>query len=786
MPFGDSEDDLALMLHARAYGEDVGGDVRGESGPLTLLAERIQDPEVCGPLVPDRLIWGPRAALAPQVRAALASPLLRAWVATDNDGPVQALVFGEGLPEIRHQIVQAALTTSLRINGMTDPQIGDFVGDHIGVGLIRIMAGLSGNLSAIDVPSVFDARRVVVPDRSSPSTRGALRDFVALLRSGERETNLVQVTDVDYADVVAFTDGYRALADRASAETDRAFLRLPAKDSKTPTGLVTLQPFLRTASRQDTPAGMTVGLELSPDILTTESYLDLEQAHHRVLGERLIMDAKLRRDRLEAEIEWMTNDLEAFTKAGPSERQAFWDSTVLLVERFDERMGVTIQLAEPEECSTAEYYRSNAPRAIKSREGWARRMTELAEHLEAAVARQHAPARQLAAGRFIDAVLRGVVPDEGTAIERAFSRWRQEVAPMLWFEWRCALRRQRIDPADLFTQHTVLITRYLPPVGDDPGLLVIQPHTLVDQARSAVLADAERGVLVVRDGTDHAEPEAGNAAESAVDAAAVWADLARLAGQKSSGEEFNRTFLEALRAYPQESVRRMIEELQPAEPGPTEADTIDQELRLADRATSIRDGMERALIAMRTSAFITAREALNDIHGEPQWEARAWLLRAIVECAAVGHDYREIPHILGDQVPGLPADAFRALHEAASLDDEYARKWLRALPETDLDRAIRRLFQGLPRARASCATERRYAVWLFRRAIESARLARQLEKAGEELNEKQEAVDAALVKLGRALEEVLVGRYAAGSRSEALDLFEILTLREPPRHGRVR
>jgi hypothetical protein len=76
-------------------------------------------------------------------------------------------------------------------------------------------------------------------------------------------------------------------------------------------------------------------------------------------------------------------------------------------------------------------------------------------------------------------------------------------------------------------------------------------------------------------------------------------------------------------------------------------------------------------------------------------------------------------------------------------------------------------------------------VWLFRTAVESARLARQLEQAGEELAEDQEAIDAALVTLGRALEDILVGAFVGGARNQAEELLEVLTGEEPPRYGGV-
>ncbi|MEW1754350.1 hypothetical protein ACIQU1_34215 [Streptomyces angustmyceticus] len=786
--FGDTEDDLALLLHARALGlEEVpGGGPGPEDGPIARCARRAAEAAECEPLFPAPPAWGPKAALAPQVRAALASSLLRAWVAGDEQGPVEVLVVGEGIPEIRQQVVQAALTTCLRVNGLSDPDSGDFVGDHIGVGLIRVTAGLSGPQAQADIPSVFRAPSVTVADGAASTARGALRDFVGLLRSLADETSLVEVADVAYPDLVAYAQGLRALADRAAGEPDRAFLRAPRAEDGGP---VSLQPYLRTVRGH----GASLGVEFSPDLFTTDAYLRVEQAHQRVLSQRLTMDARLRLDQLETEIEQLTADLEAFQRANTAERRALWPATVLLVERFDEPTGRTIRLTEPEERETEQYYKANVPQLISMREKWARRMGELVEQLETAVHRPHAPARQVAAGRFLDAALRDVVPDESPATERAFRAWCKEVTPMLRFEWRCALRRHGIAPPDVFTAHSVLISRYLPPAGEDPALLFSHPYTLVDPARSAVLADAERAVMVVRDATDHAAPAPAPDEAAGPTAAALWDGLAALAEQPRVEEEFGRRFLEALRAQPEGIARRMIEALQPAGPTAAEADAIEVALRTAERHTSLGEGMDRALMAMRNEAFLTARECLDDIRTAPQWQARVWLLRAVVECRAARLDSREIPGLLGHQMPGLPDAALRALDEAGSADEEFTRAWLDALPEAGLDKGIRRLFQGLPRARAGCTgdplnkvgAEREYAVWLFRRAVENARLARQLDESGEELAEHQEAVDAALAKLGRALEEILLGPYVGGSRGAAEELFEVLSGQEPPRYGRV-
>jgi hypothetical protein len=256
---------------------------------------------------------------------------------------------------------------------------------------------------------------------------------------------------------------------------------------------------------------------------------------------------------------------------------------------------------------------------------------------------------------------------------------------------------------------------------------------------------------------------------------------------KISEEAFADLFIGALREHPREIVSRVIQELRPIEPAGAQAAEIDANLHGAQRATALAVGMERALIAMQADAFLTARDALDNVPtADRRARARAELLRAIVECLAAEMEYREIPDALSsNQEFGLPSAALRAFGEAIDLDQAYTEEWLSSLPDTDLNKAIRRLFQGLPRARRMC-TERQYAVWLFRQAIESAGLALALERSVEDLSEDEEAVDAVLVKVGQALERVLVGEYVSSSRVEGRELLEVLTGRERPKYGRVR
>lgn len=773
--FGD-ENDLGLFLHARAL--EVW--VPGSDLPLKDLPERVDEH---GTLMPEPLTWGPRAALAPQVRVALSSSLITAWVTVDDQGPVEALVVGEGLPEIRRQVVQSAFTAALRINGLADPDQSGYVGDLMSVGAIRVVVGTSTHRTAGDLPPFLGARQVVTPAGELPSARGALQDFVALLRKLERETNLVQVWELSSEETDSFDEVLRSLPGRAK---EQVLFRGPTEGDDleaSPTGVVTIVPYLHIPTRR------AMELRLSPDLLDTKAYQQLEVAHQRALVDRLTMDARLRRDYLQEEIRRFRAEREAFMDATEEEQHTLWDHTVLLVERFDERMGITIRLAEPEERDTKLYYEFDVPHIIKVRVEWEKRMTQLAHDLETVAGKPHAPARQLALARFLDAALRGVAPDESPATTSAFNLWRKDVVPMLWFEWRSFFTKWGIAADDVMTRHTLFLTRHLPS-GDDT-VMVVQPHTLVDQCRSAVLADARRGVVVVRDATDHAVPQHPGGVDPAEEerrADTAWGELVSLATEsKISEEAFADRFIHALREHPREVISRVVQELRPIEPPGAQAAEIDANLHAAQRATAFAVGMERALIAMQADAFLTARDVLDNIPAtDRNARARAELLRAIVECLAADMEYREISDALASvQESGLPLSALRAFGEASDLDQTYTEEWLSALPNTELNKAIRRLFQGLPRARRTC-NDRQYAVWLFRQAIESAGLALALERSVEDLSEDEEAVDAVLVKVGQALERVLVGEFVSSSRAEGLGLLEVLTGRARPKYGRVR
>jgi len=255
----------------------------------------------------------------------------------------------------------------------------------------------------------------------------------------------------------------------------------------------------------------------------------------------------------------------------------------------------------------------------------------------------------------------------------------------------------------------------------------------------------------------------------------------------------SRELVSALHAGDDSAAERLAAR---AGPDASEADVINGAFQRARRKTVVPAMLERGLWAMRSSAFLTARECLQrvtspaGVEGQVQnnFAARAWLLRAIVECAAAGWNGPDIVMMLADKSPAMPPEALRGLDEADQLDKAFTEAWRDACANDDLARALRRLFQGLPRAQQACSPQE-YAVLLFRQAIECARLARRLDECAGNIPDGREARDTILAWSGQTLEQLLTGPLAGrvgGVRFRGDTQFERATFKGDARRTRLR
>ncbi|HEY1349565.1 MAG TPA: hypothetical protein VGF67_08085 [Ktedonobacteraceae bacterium] len=777
--FAQDEDNVALLLHAQAYGEHIPA-----AGDGSRLGELLQHYRHLyeEPLFPPRLSWGPRAILSSEILAGLDSPVLHVWCASQGEGqpPQQILVIGTGLPEISQPVFSNALLTALRVHAVANDML------NIGVLLVEMPAYPE---TPLDIP--FDVlgggRQTLLPD-AVQSAAQAMQDFANVLADLARETGLVQIHEVLVTEQTRLTDAYKASARQVSKDPERVLLLQHAGADQ---DLVTLIRYWQLGEEC-----ALLLFPLSADLLETRDYRLLLEAYEAATLARSKMDIRIRRDHNRQEAERLEAEKRKFDEASDEERALFWEKTVLLTEEFHQKLGITIQLPHPKEMPTELFFKKNVPHLITEHRLWEKRMEGILQSLQEAEERPDAPLRRFAASRFFDALMCGKVPNESQGTLAAFAIWQTRLRPLLWFEWRHLLRQKGIAPDALSTPHTAFHTWLTPRSQGEIAQVVLSPFTLVDQQRSVGLFDAHNRVMVVRDATDHARPFAtkGQTGQQR------WERLLALAKDPETTEQgFALALREELRQMPEELLPLLLVELcesrqitqayslleEAAAETQQAVDThretarrlILEKLAHALYKTDATRRIYRALLALRVMAYQTARQALPIEKDAGQWTARICLVRALVECRIHNYPFQEfLPDAFYRRPLITPASIRAALDQAESADSGFVHFWIENLQEhpDDINKAVGLLLRGLPEGEKVCTSEE-YAALMARSAIEAAHLARELEEATALLSDDHEVVVDAFARLGQALEQALLADFAVSPQGDLVDLIEVLS-----------
>jgi len=234
---------------------------------------------------------------------------------------------------------------------------------------------------------------------------------------------------------------------------------------------------------------------------------------------------------------------------------------------------------------------------------------------------------------------------------------------------------------------------------------------------------------------------------------------------------------------------------------------LEDNLKAAMQKSDVSRRIGRALVSQRVQAFQSARQFLNASAASRNWTARIYLLRAVIECLAVDKWFAdELPPIFHGQRYGpLPAIQ-SAMSKARAADEEYVRTWIKHLESNEIDaddesnaseedkvmakvkakaKVVDELLYGLPHDEKYCFGPE-YAALLARGAVESAALARELERATATLAEEHEAMATTFSKIGWALEKILMAEFAAAPQEELVNLLEVLTGQEIPQYPTMK
>ena len=434
-------------------------------------------------------------------------------------------------------------------------------------------------------------------------------------------------------------------------------------------------------------------------------------------------------------------------------------------------------MAFPEEMNTEEFYTTVVPDQIEKHRRWAERLHGIMLSIDAAAYGPTAPVVRLAASRFLDAALRGRVPDESQALSLAFMRWCEQTQSMLCYEWRRHLDSLAdIDVADIFTRHTVFHT-WIDEDEDTTRRLLTAPFTVFDRSHSAALFDPDRGILLVEDPTDHA-----GVFDIPTEPGAAAASLDELANRPGATEQdFEEALLNALRSAPGPTITSILDALvnAPAEAGVdgagspaattgndtqemagTVADAFESLLAEALETNAFQRKMRQATSAIAIGAIQTTRAHLRFPQNlADEQRARASLLLAVAEFLAAGGNPDHAPASLAGTGPAPPELCREALDEARRLSGGYAQRWLGKLAhDGKLGSAVADLLREPQGAQADPDPDagpglvrHMRAVQLARFAVEAAQIARRLEAAAATLNEAGEPVVTVLAKLGQGL-----------------------------------
>lgn len=512
---GDPETELALLLYARGYGFDVPEPLANPANEQTASSPGNHD-EYCGqffdrhrhffevPVTPPELTWGPRGVLAKEVRAALDSPVLDAWVLRRHDSLgtaiEQVLIVGQGVPILRSWVFNEMFQSSLRIQTRTEP-----TEDIFASGIMRILAPSAVRPLKLPYP-VLGTAGTQLDLSATEDVQGELNRLVGRLEIIARQTGLVRVQERDLNN----EDLGRGLVSLAQASTDEV-VRIYSSPGETQR-IVDVVDYARIPENSEF-------LVFSGDLLQTQSFTRLVREFAYSQLKHVLLDLIARwdlyqqreleclRDMKEWESDWqeaLRLDQDPTTYC-VSKRSP----TVTLESRFNSEVGKLIRIP-PFELPTERYYEENVPILIESYAIWRADMEEhTADYVKVAgipitpppqdertakiratrhrrrgnpspkvghdaeqAERQFQEAQDHAdqirswftevhdkikranikewhmgtafmrsiISQLIDAAMRNRKNDTLPEVQAAFDAWKQEIQPLFWFEWRTRIQ----------------------------------------------------------------------------------------------------------------------------------------------------------------------------------------------------------------------------------------------------------------------------------------------------------------------------------------------------------
>lgn len=726
--FEDAEADLTLWAHARAY------HIGTEDSDIGLPPGMLQYRELIDPLMPLQLDWGAVSHFQEKVIAALDSPIIHAWLFSEDAAPGAkkkpvrlALIVGRGIPSVRERVVNASLSCLLTV----DPHPNNLLLE----GLIQIHAAPSGEDSEesgertwrdVIIGSLFGStphNEVVISENAAE----ALEKLESTLMQLEARTGFVSVHRASFRDYTSFNR--RIESEVRKAQRRDAMSVWSGEDSELE--VATCRPISRT------DVGRAFQLHLNAELLDSPLYKSLRDCCRAALIEPILADMERRKRFYEDQLEQHRNKYDWFQKLSDKEKDA--EPDVIADREIDWHMVQEIMLAEERRISAREFYTKGMLFKIEQDQKYLqyvdrihKRMLQLRDHPDA-------PIDSLIAARLFDAAIRDVTPSDNSDIAEQFKYWKGLVQPMLWLEWRRALKHDEIAEPDLCTRHTLFNVR----IERADSKLTLTPLTLIDSVRSVLVFDAVRKILITRDATDYVEVIPNEPDPSVADR--LYVEAQTLAEAGASQQDVQARLMGALQAAPAHTARRIVDEWLQHFPVRHEEFERIRDVALANSRPIV--GAINALRWCNELCYFSAADSVESALDAGQHSvihAAALLMRAYVKCLKAGYPWDTLAGLLnGNRAAPELQDAAADLLEANRLSPDVVRTFV-------LQRVLApRLF--LP-AESIKMTPSEDGALAAEKAIEAANLAAEFDVALGSLAPIRETQRSAYAKLMPAIE----------------------------------
>lgn len=758
------ENNIALILHAKAYGKNVPS--QGDNGFLSelLKVHKGNFTPIKNPLLPTGIAF----ILSDHTLATLNSPIMKMWIyINDANEPERIIAIGKGVKELREKIFEHFLSTSLGIYGTHE--------DFLNNGIFHLE--MPGNSAKMFLQPDDNIRLLGdidgLGEKYEKMARHLMRDLRRSLNKIDQDTGLLDVQELHEKEFNRVRDKYEQLH-LDSFDNEEIFIWNP-KNSEDKIDACAFVPI------RDIIDGRALGISIHEDLMWTSEYAKIFEEFKKSSFDRMVADLRARELFYKKRHKNLRRRKKKYEEATPEERVQMEMKTVELSYEFDDKFGIWKKLLRPEVKDTEDWFQEDVPKLLENLERWFYIFYDYRNALFNTAKRTDSPLRRICLSRFLDAVLRDEFIKISPEIEGAYEVWRNRIQHMLWFEFRSYLKKHDMEPENVFNQSTFFHTYIRPETQKNKEFLNIQINafSLIFENESVVVLDNSKRFPQFLDPIQNENVSV----EKIEDAELVWDKLEKIVkNQPVDKEQFLEEFKKSIIQNPSYIISKIFNKLIITPENENEAlSLIKEEI---EKKLTLSHNFTLALTAAVYSAFHSAREALDDYITEENMQnltsvekAKADILKVVIECFEKDSPLIDIKKVLNNEF--LPnKNIENSIKSALDNDKPFTENWIKLIKEKD-KYSIKNALSGLLRDQRHIddilTDKHSYSIYLAMKSAFYAKLGRAFKNAAIKLPTSRADRENILENLGPIFEEAILNWLTDCPISDVEELLTILT-----------